>query len=402
MPISPSSFTITAVSPMLGMAQQARDQRRLAAAEEARDERDGDLAASAAKRADEPGSSGSSGAPGEALGLDPERAEVGDDRRARPCGRAGRSRVRPSRRARQTEVVEHRFASVATLNTRAAAPRRPARPSAVRASTPQREHMSSSVVAAADAARHGGGSMAKEIFCCIRRRRRRGRRLARLVRRRGLARRHLARPVRRRGRHAAAAQAVRAVRHEDDLVHPGHSIETFPEQTRRSSTPGHEIGMHGYTHENPIAMTPEQEEAVLVKCIDLIEGVSRPPADRLRGAVVGVLERHERAAAQARHQVRPQPDAQRLPPLLRPRRRHVDEDRLLEAGRGVDEAARARPGDRPDRDPGQLVPRRPAADDVHQGRAEQPRLRQPARHRADLDATSSTGSTASTTTRSSR
>ena len=44
----------------------------------------------------------------------------------------------------------------------------------------------------------------------------------------------------------------------------------------------------------------------------------------------------------------------------------------------------ARRGDRPHRDPGQLVPRRPAADDVHQDRAEQPRLRQPARHRADL------------------
>ena len=26
---------------------------------------------------------------------------------------------------------------------------------------------------------------------------------------------------------------------------------------------GHEIGIHGYTHENPIAMTPEQEEAVI-------------------------------------------------------------------------------------------------------------------------------------------
>jgi peptidoglycan/xylan/chitin deacetylase (PgdA/CDA1 family) len=32
--------------------------------------------------------------------------------------------------------------------------------------------------------------------------------------------------------------------------------------------------MHGYSHENPIAMTPEQEEAVLVKCIGLIEQVS--------------------------------------------------------------------------------------------------------------------------------
>ena len=37
---------------------------------------------------------------------------------------------------------------------------------------------------------------------------------------------------------------------------------------------GHEIGMHGYSHENPIDMSPEQEEAVLVKCIDLITKIS--------------------------------------------------------------------------------------------------------------------------------
>src|SRR3989442_12927607 len=53
---------------------------------------------------------------------------------------------------------------------------------------------------------------------------------------------------------------------------PGHSIETFPEQTKMVVDAGHEIGMHGYTHENPISMTPEQEEAVLVKGIGLIEG----------------------------------------------------------------------------------------------------------------------------------
>ena len=32
--------------------------------------------------------------------------------------------------------------------------------------------------------------------------------------------------------------------------------------------------MHGYSHENPMAMTPEQEEDVLDKCIELIEQVS--------------------------------------------------------------------------------------------------------------------------------
>ena len=55
---------------------------------------------------------------------------------------------------------------------------------------------------------------------------------------------------------------------------PGHSIETFPEQTAMVVDAGHEIGIHGYSHENPISMTPEQEEAVLDKCIDLVTKVS--------------------------------------------------------------------------------------------------------------------------------
>jgi peptidoglycan/xylan/chitin deacetylase (PgdA/CDA1 family) len=55
---------------------------------------------------------------------------------------------------------------------------------------------------------------------------------------------------------------------------PGHSIETFPEQTKMVVDAGHEIGIHGYSHENPISMTPEQEEAVLDKCIDLVAKVS--------------------------------------------------------------------------------------------------------------------------------
>jgi peptidoglycan-N-acetylglucosamine deacetylase len=55
---------------------------------------------------------------------------------------------------------------------------------------------------------------------------------------------------------------------------PGHSIETFPEESALVVEAGHEVGMHGYSHENPISMTPEQEEAVLVKCIDLIEQAS--------------------------------------------------------------------------------------------------------------------------------
>ena len=55
---------------------------------------------------------------------------------------------------------------------------------------------------------------------------------------------------------------------------PGHSIETFPEQMKLVADAGHEIGVHGYSHENPIAMTEEQETAVLLRSIDLVEGLS--------------------------------------------------------------------------------------------------------------------------------
>lgn len=52
---------------------------------------------------------------------------------------------------------------------------------------------------------------------------------------------------------------------------PGHSIETFPSQFDQIVAAGHEIGVHGYSHENPIAMSREQEADVLDRCIELIE-----------------------------------------------------------------------------------------------------------------------------------
>ncbi len=55
---------------------------------------------------------------------------------------------------------------------------------------------------------------------------------------------------------------------------PGHSIETFPEQMQAVVEAGHEVGMHGYSHENPIAMTPQQEEDVMDKSIELITKLS--------------------------------------------------------------------------------------------------------------------------------
>ncbi|MFQ5998986.1 MAG: polysaccharide deacetylase, partial [Candidatus Bathyarchaeia archaeon] len=55
---------------------------------------------------------------------------------------------------------------------------------------------------------------------------------------------------------------------------PGHSIETFPRQVRMIVDSGHEIGAHGYSHENPISMSPQQEEDVLSKSVELIKEIS--------------------------------------------------------------------------------------------------------------------------------
>lgn len=80
---------------------------------------------------------------------------------------------------------------------------------------------------------------------------------------------------------------------------PGHSIETFPDQMQRVADAGHEFGVHGYSHENPIAMTPEQEEAILLKCIDVMSKLTgkKPrgyvaPWWELSNATAGLLLKH--------------------------------------------------------------------------------------------------------------
>jgi len=55
---------------------------------------------------------------------------------------------------------------------------------------------------------------------------------------------------------------------------PGHSIESFPEQSNAVVNAGHEIGLHGYTHENPTAMNRQQQTDVLDRCIELITGLT--------------------------------------------------------------------------------------------------------------------------------
>ncbi|OKL64252.1 Peptidoglycan deacetylase [Talaromyces atroroseus] len=51
---------------------------------------------------------------------------------------------------------------------------------------------------------------------------------------------------------------------------PGHSLETFPEQCAQVRDAGHEIGLHGYSHENPVNMSPQQQRDVLDKTYKML------------------------------------------------------------------------------------------------------------------------------------
>ncbi|MCA9860793.1 MAG: polysaccharide deacetylase, partial [Thermomicrobiales bacterium] len=54
----------------------------------------------------------------------------------------------------------------------------------------------------------------------------------------------------------------------------GHTAETYPTQTRAIAEAGHEIGHHGYLHENPIELSPEAEEAVLLRGLAALDAVA--------------------------------------------------------------------------------------------------------------------------------
>lgn len=55
----------------------------------------------------------------------------------------------------------------------------------------------------------------------------------------------------------------------------GHTAETYPEVVREIAAAGHEIGHHGYLHENPLALeTPEREREVLLRGLTALDSVA--------------------------------------------------------------------------------------------------------------------------------
>ncbi|KAJ5739795.1 hypothetical protein N7533_012579 [Penicillium manginii] len=59
---------------------------------------------------------------------------------------------------------------------------------------------------------------------------------------------------------------------------PGHSLETFPTECAAVRDAGHEIGLHGYSHENPAAMSEEQQRDILRQNLQHADRVLRQAA----------------------------------------------------------------------------------------------------------------------------
>jgi peptidoglycan/xylan/chitin deacetylase (PgdA/CDA1 family) len=59
---------------------------------------------------------------------------------------------------------------------------------------------------------------------------------------------------------------------------PGHTVLAFPKVVRAIHEAGHEIAHHGWVHENPATLSPEEERAVLEKGLAIISDAtgSRP------------------------------------------------------------------------------------------------------------------------------
>ena len=55
---------------------------------------------------------------------------------------------------------------------------------------------------------------------------------------------------------------------------PAHSVESFPKQIAKIRDAGHEIGLHGYTHEFVSGLSEKQERDVLKKSIEVLTGLT--------------------------------------------------------------------------------------------------------------------------------
>lgn len=59
---------------------------------------------------------------------------------------------------------------------------------------------------------------------------------------------------------------------------PGHTLESYPQRSREVFESGHEIGHHGWTHRPPASLSPQEEEAELLRANECIRRLTGEPA----------------------------------------------------------------------------------------------------------------------------
>jgi peptidoglycan/xylan/chitin deacetylase (PgdA/CDA1 family) len=78
----------------------------------------------------------------------------------------------------------------------------------------------------------------------------------------------------------------------------GRNAELYPDRLAAIIEAGHEVAVHGYTHTPPARLTPDAEEAELVKARTLLEAAGaritgyRSPSWDVSGVTLDLLERH--------------------------------------------------------------------------------------------------------------
>ncbi len=78
---------------------------------------------------------------------------------------------------------------------------------------------------------------------------------------------------------------------------PGRVAERYPERVRQIVDAGHELGHHGYTHTSPTALSRAEEEAELVKGLEVLRAFApvegyRSPSWDFSPATKELLQRH--------------------------------------------------------------------------------------------------------------
>jgi peptidoglycan/xylan/chitin deacetylase (PgdA/CDA1 family) len=79
---------------------------------------------------------------------------------------------------------------------------------------------------------------------------------------------------------------------------PGHTVESFPQQTEAILERGHEIAHHSYAHVDPSGQTRDEEAADMERALDVLERIGvkplgyRSPSADLSASTLELVEAH--------------------------------------------------------------------------------------------------------------